>query len=91
MSATVTRSITCPMHDGSTSSLSCHDEQVEIVFDGSKGQARVAACSSLVAQGWGSEPQWVGRITDADRFFATETVVGVRHVAGLVTLTGGRA
>lgn len=70
---TVTRSITCPMHEGSCG------EMVEATIT---TKVTVAPCSDLLAQGW-TGPQGVWKTSQADRLFPAQTVVS--HRDGLVT------
>lgn len=83
MAATVTAQVTCPMHAGSDGPLSCQDELVTVDFGSfASTQAKVAPCSSLIAQGWVG-PQWVGSKSHADRLLPQQTVL--QHRDGLVT------
>lgn len=90
MAANTTRRISCPMHAGSDSPLSCGGELVEIDLGSFRSTTyKVAPCSSLIAQGW-KGPQEVGRKTDAERYFPqTESVW--QHRDGLVTFAGALA
>ncbi len=82
--STTTAQVICPMHEGSCG------EAVEADFGTfASTTVSVAACSSLLAQGWGDQPQWVGQKSYAmDRLVsATPTTTVVRHHDGLVTFT----
>lgn len=73
MAASITTQVTCPMHEGSCG------EMVTATIKGAT--AKVAACTSLLAQGW-TGPQLVTRPTGLDRYVPAQTVL--QHRDGLV-------
>jgi hypothetical protein len=79
MAASTTTQVTCPMHQGM-----CGETVAATgLTDFSATTVRVAACSSLKAQGWGKAPQLVLRKSQADRLVPAPAG-GLRHRDGLV-------
>jgi hypothetical protein len=77
--STVTRPVTCPMHEGS-----CGTPVVADFGTFATTTVEVEACPSLLAQGW-TGPQLVLRKSDADARLGIEAPTALRHVDGLVT------
>ena len=88
--STTTAQVRCPMHAQAEARFSCNGEAVTADFGTfSDTTVSVAPCSSLLAQGWGDQPQWVGRKSYASEVldFVSEAPAAVRHRDGLVTFT----
>ncbi len=89
--STTTAQVRCPMHAQAEARFSCNGEAVTADFGTfSDTTVSVAPCSSLLAQGWGDQPQWVGRKSYADLMLTrvgAEADTLVRHRDGLVVFT----
>lgn len=74
-----TTQVTCPMHEGTCGETVAASG----LTDFHATTVKVAACSTLVAQGW-TGPQLVCTKTQAERLVPASTTTVVQHRAGLV-------